>query len=188
MTSKFQIFKLSFYSVCLALVLGGCRIEDSRTKIQDSGSDVGKGEVYREIRVGDKKLRVEIADTPGKITKGLGYRDEIGSPSTSSGQVDGMLFVMPKAYVPSFWMKGMRFGLDIVWIKCEREGLVEVGECRVEDVTDNIPAPEDPENPRGIFRPRSGVEISHVLEVEQDAAKRWGVSSGDEVEIGKLVK
>ena len=63
----------------------------------------------RTIHVGDEALTVEIADTNDLQTRGLSYRDGL-EPGT------GMLFVYPDSSNHTFWMKGMRFCLDIVWI------------------------------------------------------------------------
>lgn len=62
-----------------------------------------------EITVGDQRLTVELAATPEARARGLGYRQGL-APGT------GMLFVFPEPAKRSFWMKGMRFCLDIVWI------------------------------------------------------------------------
>jgi uncharacterized membrane protein (UPF0127 family) len=69
-------------------------------------------QTYKELRtiqVGDYSLTVEIADTSDLQTRGLSYRDGL-EPGT------GMLFVYPDSQSHTFWMKGMRFCLDIVWI------------------------------------------------------------------------
>jgi uncharacterized membrane protein (UPF0127 family) len=63
----------------------------------------------RTIQVGNDALTVEIADTSDLQTRGLSYRDGL-EPGT------GMLFVYPDGENHTFWMKGMRFCLDIVWI------------------------------------------------------------------------
>jgi uncharacterized membrane protein (UPF0127 family) len=63
----------------------------------------------RTIGVGDDALTVEIADTSDLQTRGLSYRDGL-EPGT------GMLFVYPDSRSHTFWMKGMRFCLDIIWI------------------------------------------------------------------------
>ena len=61
------------------------------------------------ITVGEEALRVQVVrDTPD-VTLGLGYRNGL-EPGT------GMLFVFGEESTQSFWMKGMRFCLDIVWI------------------------------------------------------------------------
>src|SRR3712207_1680301 len=55
-------------------------------------------------------LTVEVADEPAETARGLGYRAGL-----EPGK--GMLFVYEAASERSFWMKGMRFCLDIVWIE-----------------------------------------------------------------------
>lgn len=62
-----------------------------------------------EITVGDQRLTVELAATPESRARGLGYRQGL-APGT------GMLFIFPESGERSFWMKGMRFCLDIIWI------------------------------------------------------------------------
>lgn len=73
----------------------------------------------RTIQVGDEALTVEIADTNDLQTRGLSYRDGLDTGT-------GMLFVYPDSSNHTFWMKGMRFCLDIVWIdKGEITGAAE---------------------------------------------------------------
>lgn len=62
-----------------------------------------------QITVGTTPLAVELAITPEERERGLGYRDGL-EPGT------GMLFLDTQARQQTFWMKGMRFCLDIVWI------------------------------------------------------------------------
>lgn len=61
------------------------------------------------ITVGKETLRVQVVRETPDITLGLGYRNGL-EPGT------GMLFVFDQEASRSFWMKGMRFCLDIVWI------------------------------------------------------------------------
>jgi uncharacterized membrane protein (UPF0127 family) len=59
--------------------------------------------------VGGETLHVSVADTPAAREKGL-------SGKTGLAPDEGMLFVFPVAGVYSFWMKDMRFPIDILWI------------------------------------------------------------------------
>lgn len=63
-----------------------------------------------QITVGDTPLTVEIADETPEQTRGLGYREGL-EPGT------GMIFTYDEPRTMSFWMKGMRFCLDIIWIE-----------------------------------------------------------------------
>lgn len=61
------------------------------------------------VEIGQTHIAVELADTPALQARGLGYRDEL-APDT------GMLFVFSDRSKQTFWMRGMRFCLDIIWI------------------------------------------------------------------------
>lgn len=189
--------------ICLVLAvlvfLSGCVAKETKQPIS---TEVTSDAKYVEMRVGDVVLsKVEVADTPAKITKGLGYRDEIGGPSARSGSVNGMLFIQNHKTVPSFWMKGMRFGLDMVWIDCSQAtsdkeqgtSFVENNEaqilnhkpqtCTVVDVDEKIPAPDDPEDWRNLPTYSPKVEVTHVLEVEYGWWEEKGLEVGVEVDL-----
>ncbi len=117
------------------------------------------------MTIGSQKLSVEIADTGEKITKGLGERDTIGS--------DGMLFVMPGGKtIPTFWMKGMRFDLDFVWIDTNK----------VVDLTGYVKAELGiPDARLHLYAPK--VPVTHVLELNAGEIQKRGIRVGDEVQF-----
>ena len=117
------------------------------------------------VRVGGVELHAEIADTPQLQQRGLGYRD--GLP------LDGaMIFVFNDASVQTFWMKGMRFCLDIIWI----EGGQIVGAAeRV--------CPMPTVNSAELPRYSSEVPVRYVLEVEAGWMDLNGVDADTPVEI-----
>ncbi len=117
-------------------------------------------------RIGDsKKLKLEVVSTPSDIARGLSGRDRIGA--------DGMLFVFPSSTRPRFWMKEMKFDLDLIWIR----------EKKIVEITPRVPAP-DPQTPLNqlpTYVPSQPVDM--VLEVEALKAREWGWSVGDEILI-----
>ena len=60
------------------------------------------------IEINGRKFQVEVAKTENEIEKGLSGRDTLCENC-------GMLFVFPEKGKRGFWMKGMRFSLDIIW-------------------------------------------------------------------------
>lgn len=80
----------------------------------------------------------EVADTPEKRKKGLMFRQELGEDQ-------GMLFVFKEEGIYSFWMKNMRFPLDIIWLDKNKK-VVEIYSpalpCRdvCKDITPSHPA------------------------------------------------
>ena len=115
------------------------------------------------LQVGGADLRVEAVTTVESITQGLGNRDEIGS--------DGMLFFLPEKRIATFWMKGMRFDLDMVWI----DGDTVIG------VTSNVPALENDTQKLQTYSSPS--EVDYVLELPAGDAEKRGITSGDSVTI-----
>lgn len=61
------------------------------------------------VGIDNQDFSVEVARTEEEIVQGLSNRTSLGP--------DGMLFVIDPPRVPSFWMKGMNFPLDIIWIR-----------------------------------------------------------------------
>jgi uncharacterized membrane protein (UPF0127 family) len=119
-----------------------------------------------EIVVGDTPLTVELALASDEQSLGLGYRNGL-EPGT------GMLFVFPEPAERSFWMKGMRFCLDIIWI----------ANGEVVGAAEN--ACPDPEGTADADRPNylSEVPVTHVLEVPAGWIDEHGYGPGTTVEL-----
>jgi uncharacterized membrane protein (UPF0127 family) len=119
------------------------------------------------VRVGDDLVAVEIARTPAEQSLGLGNRD-----SLEWGR--GMLFVYDETGFLSFWMKRMRFDIDIVWIRKER----------VVGISAFVPYPrENPDRPATV---RSPELVDTVLEVPAGYAQAHGWRRGDRVRFEGL--
>lgn len=65
------------------------------------------------LSLGDTHIRVRVADTEAERAQGL-------SGSNPLSEREGMLFVFPHPEKPGFWMKDMRFPIDILWISADR--------------------------------------------------------------------
>jgi uncharacterized membrane protein (UPF0127 family) len=109
------------------------------------------------------RVSVDVVDTPALRMRGLS-----GRPSLEPEE--GMLFLFETPSVQSFWMKDMRFPIDIVWI---RDG-------RVVGISPDLPVPK---SPRALPQYPSPVPCDVVLEVRAGAAKLWGLSLGNSVRI-----
>lgn len=116
------------------------------------------------IRVGDSWVEVEIADTQEKRALGLGGRSALGLNQ-------GMLFVFTEPSIHSFWMAGMNFPIDIIWIGAD---------LKVVDIDVNV----RPESYPATFAPRE--EAQFALEVPSFWAERNGIQEGTQVDIEGL--
>ncbi len=109
-------------------------------------------------------IPVEVAVTPQEKSKGLGERDSLATNA-------GMLFPYDRKDRYQFWMKGMRFALDFIWI----DG------TKVADITENVPAPTRPDENLPVYQPK--VPVDKILEVNAGLVKKYGIQIGDTVKI-----
>jgi uncharacterized membrane protein (UPF0127 family) len=115
------------------------------------------------VSIGDASVRAEIAADQVSRQRGLSGRERLAADA-------GMLFLLPDDR-PTFWMKGMRFPLDIVWI---RDG-------RVVDVTADVPPPDRPSASLPTYSPDRPAD--RALEVNAGWAARHDVERGDTVRV-----
>ena len=107
-----------------------------------------------DITIGDKKYKVEIADTPEKQEKGL-----MGRKSLPEDQ--GMLFIYDEPQDLSYWMKNTLISLDIIFIDDDMEVVsVKQGQPMFEE-----PITED--------------DVQYVLEVNSNS----GIDEGDQLVV-----
>ncbi len=107
---------------------------------------------------------VRIADTPAARSQGLG-----GLASLKPNQ--GMLFVFPDAERPIFWMKDMRFPIDIIWLS---KGVV------VDEELD-APVPPIPSQPEARYLPEADADM--VLEVSAGTFVAHHLANGDRLDV-----
>lgn len=134
---------------CLLVLLGGaCQAPEAT--------------VANEVRIRDARVAVEVVDTPETQRKGLGYRDRLDWNQ-------GMLFTYSHPRMVPIWMKGMRFDIDIIWL---RDG-------RIIDM--HWRAPHKVEGSLPTYVPREVADM--VLEVPAGYAEAHGWRAGDEAHI-----
>lgn len=115
------------------------------------------------VTIGTKNVFVDLAVSEEEWTRGLSGR-------LSLGEDEGMIFLFPEARLSAFWMKGMNFPIDIIWIS---EGKI-VGIER-----DVLPQPGVSEGElRTYFSPEP---VTAVLEINAGKAEEWGVKRGDNI-------
>ncbi len=122
------------------------------------------------VTIGDVTFGAELAYTADLRTKGLSERDGLDSQT-------GMLFIFDDGRASAFWMKGMRFPLDFVWIGHD---------CTVVAVTENVPneAPGTPNSALPLYR--SFVEAEYHLEINAGEVEKLGIGVGDSVTFEQI--
>jgi len=127
------------------------------------GPNGPEAEAWLEIR--GQRISVEIVDTPAKRSKGLGERDSLAWDH-------GMYFEYSEPAFQAFWMKGMRFSIDIIWL---RDG-------RIVGFETNVPFEKGGNGPTVRSRELSDA----VLEVPAGYSVVRGWRIGDRVHIERI--
>ncbi len=105
---------------------------------------------------------VEISDSQDEQVRGLSGRDGLAPGS-------GMLFVYDDQKVRTYWMKEMRFSIDIIWI----------ADGQVIGFVERAVPPIGPGDPLDLYR--SPEPADRVLEVEAGFIEEHGVFIGQTV-------
>jgi len=114
-----------------------------------------------EIKVGTVSISAEVVETSSELERGLS-----GKPFLAENA--GMYFDLGNRKISSFWMKDMKFPIDIIWI----DGGEIVG------IVENAPVPTET-----IPRFTSPKPVTHVLEVSAGFSDEHNLKIGDKVEI-----
>jgi uncharacterized membrane protein (UPF0127 family) len=134
-----------------------------------SGADYNKplpNYLKANITINGFNLIADVPTTNEGFQKGLGVKDHLN-------ENEGMLFVFLKPPPPPFWMHGMKFPIDIIWLN--GEGTVVHIEHNLQPCTPGLMCPT--------YAPRSSSGSSvYVLETVAGFSQKHNVSIGTSVE------
>ncbi|OHB20571.1 MAG: hypothetical protein A3J67_00320 [Parcubacteria group bacterium RIFCSPHIGHO2_02_FULL_48_10b] len=112
-----------------------------------------------EIKIGNAVLAAEVAASPQKKAKGLSGRNALG-------ENEGMLFVYDAPGMYGFWMQGMKFDLDFVWIRDDT----------VVGLTTYVSVPEEGSGNLPAYYPPEPADM--VLEINAGSVDKFGIGKG----------
>ena len=117
------------------------------------------------VTVGDVRYSVLLADTLALQIKGLS-----GHPGLDENE--GMLFVFEDSIERSFWMKDMKFDLDLIWISNNK----------VIEITQNVlkPKQDTPDNRLQTYTSQDDIDM--VLEVNAGDAQKFNINVGNTIQ------
>lgn len=116
----------------------------------------------RGVKVGKVKYNLYISDTESKRMQGL-------SGVVSMPKNQGMLFIFEEPNTYGFWMKDMKFPLDMIFIR----------ENKVVDLKENILESSFPQ----IYYPATAVDA--VIELHTGQIQRTNIRIGDSIKVSK---
>lgn len=85
----------------LVVIFGSVFLFFERTLVEENEQKI--------IKINDTSIKVEVVDTLQTRTMGLSGRETLAEGT-------GMLFIFDSPAMAGFWMKDMKFAIDIVWI------------------------------------------------------------------------
>lgn len=113
------------------------------------------------VIIDEARFEVQLADTVAERRQGLSGQDALEND-------EGMLFVFEEKGKHGFWMKDMKFSIDIIWID---ENLTVI------HLEEGVSPDTFPES----FAP--SVDAHYVLEVYTGQAEAQGIDLGDRVTL-----
>ncbi len=160
-------------SLALSLLLVACSSSSSAlpTGTRQASSEVtpvafASTRLRIDAALGARDIDVEVATTPTQSQRGLGYRDALPADA-------GMLFDLRTSRLQQFWMKGMRFPLDMVWIGEDK---------RVVSITADIP-PQPGVPDAQLRKYTADAPVRYVLELNAGTAARFGLAPGTQLDF-----
>lgn len=128
--------------------------------------DVSSVKLTGKVKINQTIVDIEVADTPAKRQQGLGGRESLE-------QSRGMLFVFEKEDKYKFWMKGLSFPLDFIWIRDQI----------VVDLSENVASPNQGQSDETleIITPKEKVDMA--LEVNAGFTRANNIKIGDKIEF-----
>lgn len=115
------------------------------------------------LKLKDEVFQVELALTGSEHEKGLSGRAQL-APNR------GMLFLFGQPAAYHFWMRGMKFPLDFIWINGNT----------IVDLDQNVPSPVGGEPPIELS---ASEPVDKVLEVNAGIINKLQVQIGDHIEF-----
>lgn len=110
------------------------------------------------LRIKGHEIRVEIANTPESMGKGLMFRDRLAESS-------GMIFIYTKPDIQAMWMKNTRIPLSVAF--ADSDG-------RILNIEDMEPFSEKAHSSRGA--------AAYALEMNRGWFSRRRIGQGDRIE------
>lgn len=117
--------------------------------------------------IGKNVIKLEVAQTPAEIEKGLMFR-------TSLEKDSGMVFLFAPPRPVRFWMFNCLISLDMIFIK----------DGKIVKISKNVPPCHDTDPRKCPTYPTEGdVNVDHVVEVNAGYCEKHGINEGDTIKF-----
>lgn len=151
---RFIAYCLSF--IVLLIILGFVRFNIAQNKSETEPPV----QSVTCLSIRDECFMLEVADSDRERIKGLSDRQKLDENK-------GMLFVFDKPEEQCFWMKDVRFNLDIIWLNEEK---------KIIKIKENVPPDTYPSS-------FCATDTKYVLEFNRGFVSKYGLKSGSELQF-----
>ncbi len=149
--------------VCAMILFSAYAIIVSPSRILRPLAPAVSSQASSTATIDGRQFKLHLAVNPIDQQKGLSVFDSLS-------QDEGMLFVFPTSSYYGFWMKDMKFPIDILWIQGDTlAGFQENALALDVKNPDNLPVYNPPE------------PVNEVLEINAGLAEKYGFKAGDKV-------
>lgn len=153
--------------VALVVLVGGLGVAIQRFRTNDAALLAVDDSAIRAtttVTINSQTYEVEVAATAEEQTLGLSHRSSLAKQR-------GMLFPFDVPSRPFFWMKDMKFPIDIVWIRDDQ----------IVDISSNLSVPSLETAPDDLptYQPKTDAEYA----LELNAGEAANMKIGDTVRI-----
>lgn len=151
-----------FAIVIILVAFGGSFTSISFLNPENEATSQARKKGVVDIILRELKIEAEVANSLTLRKKGLAGRDSLEINK-------GVLFVFEKSSNYAFWMKDVKFSIDIIWID-ESKKIVYISESAY---------PEYGKKDFELTRYRTPSPAKYVLEINAGLSKLHGLQSGD---------
>lgn len=119
----------------------------------------------------NQKFTLMVAQSEKDKTRGLSGRQSLSANT-------GMIFIFDKPGVYSFWMKDMKFPIDMIFLNNNK----------IDTMYKNIPPPAADENTANlkVYSPKGNID--YVLELPAGTADKYSLKPGDTITLQNVPK
>ncbi len=117
-------------------------------------------------KINNKTYKLILAKTTQDQIKGLSGRDNLPKDT-------GMLFVFKDKGIYPFWMKNMKFPIDIIFLD----------DNEITDVFENAQIPSAGQADADLQKYRPSQDVNYVLELNANESSAQGIKKGDKITL-----
>jgi len=152
----------ALFAILLAIVGGIAYLQTNQTNIS-----LPFGNTTPTATINEQKFNITVAKTPQEKETGLSGKDSL--PENS-----GMLFPFDRPDYYAFWMKDMKFSIDILYINGNK----------IVTIVENAQPPKSKDEILPIYKPDELADT--ILEINAGLSKKYNIKKGDLVKIENL--